>query len=118
MAQVTIPKEWREAVCAVLATGDTTNRRIQWTGDARTRYENNFVNSWPYQVLESMQNYLEADTATGCPKSMDHPAGDTYEFFFEFNKIKTYGKILLRPDQQRLVIFSAHLPTRGKLQCE
>jgi len=49
---------------------------------------------------------------------MDHPTGEAYEFFFEFNRTKTYGKILLRPDLQRLVLFSAHLPTKEKLQCE
>jgi len=118
MAQVQISNSWRDAVCAVLEGEDTTNRIIQWTGDARTRFEGDFFNSWPYQVYPAMRNYLESGTPFGCQKEMDRPAGETYEFFFEFNKTKTDGKILLRPDRKRIVLFSAHLPTREKLSCE
>lgn len=118
MAQVEISKEWRDAVCAVLKTEDTTNRIIRWTSDARTRYESDFLGLWPYQVYAAMRRYLESDNATGCPKSMDHPTGETYEFFFELNKAKTYGKILLRPDRIRIVLFSAHFPARETLSCE
>ncbi|NQT94695.1 MAG: hypothetical protein HQ559_18205 [Lentisphaerae bacterium] len=118
MAQIQIPKEWCAAVCAVLETEDTTNRIIRWTGDARTRYEGDFFDSWPYQVYFAIRTYLESEAATGCQRNMDKPAGETYEFFFAFSGKKTYGKILLQRDRERIVLFSAHLPAREKLSCE
>jgi len=118
MAQNTIPQQWCTAVGTVLETEDTTNRIIQWTADAGTRYECDFFGSWRYHVYAAMRKYLESGTATGCPRTMERPAGETYEFFFEFNKTKAYGKILLRPDRQHIVLFSAHLPAREKLACE
>ncbi len=54
----------------------------------------------------------------GCPIQMDRPAGETWEFFFPFQSRTFYGKILLRTDGRRIVIFSAHLPTKTKLSCE
>ncbi len=118
MAVIQIPREWCDAVCSVLETEDTTNRVIQWTGDARTRYGGDFIDSWPYQVYPAIRTYLESEDAVGCRVEMDRPAGDTYEFFFDFNGTKTYGKILLRPAQNRIVLFSAHLPARDTLSCE
>jgi len=118
MAQIQIPEEWCKAVCTVLETEDTTNRIIQWTGDAGTRYENDFFGSWKYQAYAALRNYLESGTATGCAKKMDRPAGETYEFFLDFNNMKTYGKILLRTDRERIVVFSVHLPARARLSCE
>ena len=118
MALLQIPREWCDAVCAVLETEDTTNRIIQWTGDAGTRYETDFLGSWKYQAYAAMRAYLSSDSPMGCRAEMDRPAGETYEFFFDFNKTKTYGKILLRPDGKRIVLFSAHLPNRDKLRCE
>lgn len=49
---------------------------------------------------------------------MAAPPGETYEFFFSFLGERFYGKILLRPDRKRVVIFSAHRPLKIKLSCE
>jgi len=46
------------------------------------------------------------------------PVGETYEFYFPFHRTQFYGKILLRPDLERVVIFSAHRPLKPKLSCE
>ena len=47
----------------------------------------------------------------------NHPAKRT-EFYFPFKGQRLYGKILLRTDKQRIVIFSAHRPLKPKLNCE
>lgn len=61
---------------------------------------------------------LALSTATGCPVQMDHPPGVTWDFYFTFQKQKLYGKILLRTDAKRVVIFSTHHPDKPKLRCE
>lgn len=54
----------------------------------------------------------------GCCCHMDTPPGETYEFYFHFKGQQLYGKILLRADRKRIVIFSAHRPLKPKLSCE
>jgi hypothetical protein len=49
---------------------------------------------------------------------MDYPVGETYEFFFTFRDEEAYGKILLRPRDNGIVIFSAHIPLKEKLDCD
>jgi hypothetical protein len=117
MAQIEIPEHWRTQVCAILKT-EATGTLIEWTDDATNRFEASFLEAWPYQLYSALRSYLSSPAATGCPKTMASPVGETYEFFFPFSGEKTYGKILLRKDQKRVVLFSAHLPLRAKLDCE
>jgi hypothetical protein len=105
MAQIVIPKNWRTAVSAILSTDDT--RYIQWTENARQRYEADFYPLWPYEVYRPIQDYLIANNPTGCPVVMKRPAGETYEFFFTLRSSKAYGKVLLRTDIRTIVLFSA-----------
>ena len=117
MAQITIPKQWRTQVCAILKTGET-GKAIEWTEDATKRFESDYLEAWPYQMCDAFVSYLTKSNPTGCPKSMDYPEGETYEFLFTFKDEEAYGKILLRPDAKGIVIFSAHKPTKEKLDCE
>ena len=127
MAQIEIPETWRKQVCAILET-EATDRLIEWTTDAERRYEADATAAkmragdtdpaWRYEVYRPFRDFLSSPNPTGCPITMDSPPGETYEFYFVFIGEKFYGKMLLRPDRKRVVIFSAHRPLQPKLRCE
>jgi hypothetical protein len=126
MAQQDIPAQWRKDVCAVLATEDV--RWIEWTYDARVRYEADATAAkmragdtdpaWPNEVYAPFRNFLSSTRPTGCPIHMGSPPGETHEFLFDFLNEKFYGKILLRPDRKKVVVFSAHRPLKKGLSCD
>jgi hypothetical protein len=116
MAQQEIPEQWRKAVCAALASGDAA--LIYWEPTGRKRYEAIPGCDWAYEAHDAFRHYLLQLHPTGCHKVMDVPPGETYDFFFQFKGRKFYGKILLRTDRRRIVVFSAHLPAFAKLSCE
>jgi hypothetical protein len=117
MPQIEIPEEWRKTVCSILNRG-AAGREIQWTEDATARYKADSNFSWDYEANEAFLSFLSGARAFGCHVVMDTPPGETYEFYFPFKKTSFYGKILLRTDRARIVIFSAHRPLKNKLSCE
>jgi len=117
MPQIIIPQQWRAKVCAILET-EATGKLIEWTDDATKRFEATYLEAWPYELYGALRSYLTGGNPMGCQKTMDRPIGETFEFFFTFKDTKAYGKILLRPDGKRIVIFSAHNPAKEKLSCE
>ncbi len=117
MAQVEIPKQWRDTVCAILASGD--KKLIRWDPTGWKRYEATPGCLWAYEADDAFRAFLCGPCPTGCLREMDTPPGETYEFFFTFKRQTLYGKILLRTDRKRIVVFSAHLPLKGdKLSCD
>ena len=117
MPQITIPHQWRTQVCAILQT-EATGTLIEWTDDATNRFEATFLDAWPYEVYAAFRAYFGGPNPTGCFKAMAKPVGETYEFFFLFKGKTAYGKILLREHGGRIVIFSAHVPLKNKLDCD
>ena len=117
MAQITIPRDWRDKVSATLET-EATGTLIEWTKDAETRYKSDYNSAWNFELYEAFKTFFREEHPTGCRITMQAPPGETYEFYFPFQSKKFYGKILLRVDLKRVVIFSAHLPLRAKLSCE
>jgi hypothetical protein len=93
MAQIEIPKPWRDQVCAILET-EATDRLIEWTDDAEQDYEldatatkmrnGDFDPVWRNEVYRPIREFLSAPNPTGCPINMATPPGETYEFYFEF----------------------------------
>ncbi len=126
MAQQEIPAQWRKDVCAVLETEE--GRLIEWKIDAEQRYEADATAAkmragdcdavWRNEVYEPFRKFLSSAAPTGCLVNMQTPPGETYEFFFDFLGEKFYGKILLRPNRKKIVIFSAHRPLKKWLSCE
>jgi len=108
-----IPPAWRAAVCAALR-----RQRVQFTHDARKRWQRSFPGSWRYDLDQALLSTLSATQVAGCPVTMERPAGETWEFFFELQGRKAYGKLLLSTDRQTVVVFSAHRPEKTKLRCE
>jgi hypothetical protein len=127
MAQQEIPKAWCKSVCAILAT-EATGKLIEWTVDAVKRYEADAAAvkicageneaAWQNEVYQPFRDFLASPHPLGCPVTMERPAGETYEFYFPFRGATFYGKIFLRTDQKRVVIYSAHRPLKEKLSCE
>ena len=85
---------------------------------SRARFEAYFPGAWPYDAHDDLRRHLERPLVTGCPVTMEKPAGTTYEFMFDLRKRSSYGKILLTSDRKTVFIFSAHLPLKSKLSCE
>jgi hypothetical protein len=122
MALIQLPESWRRDVSAILNTKDT--RLIQWTRGAGDQYQRSFPAAIPRDVYQPLIAFLTRENAMGCEAHMDYPSGETYEFFFNFYSAdypeprKTYGKILLLVDRQKIKLFSAHLPEKPRLRCE
>jgi hypothetical protein len=95
MAQIVIPKNWRAAVSAILSTEDT--RYIQWTENARQRYEADFYPLWPYEVYRPIQDYLIANNPTGCPVVMKRPAEKPTSFSSLFVPAKLMARYYCVP---------------------
>jgi len=117
MGQAEISLTWRRDVCAVLAT-EQTGILIEWTADARTRYEADSNFEWEFELYDAFKRFLSSPQPLGCLVAMAKPAGETYEFFFQFKGTRFYGKILLRTDRKRIVVFSAHRPLKARLSCD
>ena len=70
------------------------------------------------EAYQAFRNFLSGAHPHGCNVVMEKPSGETCEFYFPFKNVIFYGKILLRDDHKRVVIFSTHRPLKGKLSCE
>lgn len=117
MALQPIPNAWLRRVAGILRRG--TSLEIQRTADYSQRLQRDFPDVFESRVITAFLQFLEGAAPHGCPVQMDRPAGETWEFWLILNGKKTYGKILLRTDQKRIMLFSAHLPEKGnKLYCE
>jgi hypothetical protein len=113
MSQIPIPEIWRTAVVAALKS-----QRIQYTKDAFRDWQNDFPSAFKYELEQAFIQFLLLANCMGCHVTMATPPGQTWEFYFQYMKTKTYGKILLRDDGNRVVIFSAHRPMKAKLSCD
>ena len=116
MTLQSIPEAWLRDVIATLRRDDPSE--IYPTRDFTTRLQSSFPGVFQYEVVEAFRSFLSSGCPRGCPVNMDHPEGESWEFYFPFQGIQTYGKILIRTDRKRIVLFSAHLPTKHKLSCE
>lgn len=116
MALQLIPKEWLEDVCRVLATEEF--HLIQRTKDFSEKFGKSFPSGCEAEVEKAFLDHLSREPVTGCPVKMDYPVGETWEFFFHFKGMKTYGKIMLLGSRKKVRLYSAHRPEKPRLRCE
>ena len=117
MALQPIPNAWLRKVAGILRRG--TYGEIQRKRSYSQKLERDFPDVFESRVTAAFLQFLEGSNPQGCPVQMDRPPGETWEFWFNLKGKQTYGKILLRSDHKRIVLFSAHLPEKGdKLRCE
>jgi hypothetical protein len=113
MSQIPIPEIWRTAVVAALKS-----QRIHYTQDAWRDWQNDFPGAFKFELEQAFIQFLSLANCMGCHITMATPPGETWEFYFPYVKTKTYGKILLRNDNNSVVIFSGHRPKKLKLSCD
>ncbi len=106
-----IPATWRQSVCVALAERGNC---VQLTVRARHEWESAFPNAFEYELYAVLEETLASATLQGRRVEGMRPEGETYEFFFEFEGRKVYGKInLLAPERRIVLIISAHIPNKG-----
>lgn len=116
MALHPIPRIWLRQVAKILRTG--TSREIRKTERYSAEFQKSFPSNFEDQVTPALLAFLEGSKPHGCPVTMDHPPGETWEFWFTFKGKRTYGKILLRTNRTHIILHSAHLPNKNRLRCE
>jgi len=106
-----IPVAWRQSVCAALAE---RGECVRLTMRARHEWEAAFPNAFEYELYTVLEATLKKGTVEGRRVVDMRPEGEAYEFFFEFEGRKVYGKInLLTPERRIVLIISAHIPNKG-----
>lgn len=114
MPQQNIPVPWRRAVCAILKKGGSST--IKWTIDCERRYSEDFPSDWQLDAHDELIKHLMQPSVTGCLRDMG--PGETWEFLYMHKKRNAYGKITLSKDQKKILLLSAHLPTKEGLSCD
>lgn len=106
-----IPKIWRDKVCAILFSCDST--RITITRRARLEWEASFPSTFLFELYMAMAKYLSNEEVEGNKVEGMVPPGEVYEFFFTHELQEMYGKVNLLPSGQLVIIYSAHIPLKG-----
>lgn len=107
-----IPAAWRKAVVKVLRSGDKT--RILSTVESKNDWESTFPESWWHDRPEAMARALDVDGIVGKHVTDMEPPCEAYAFWFHYEKRQMYGKIGLLPNGDVVIIFSSHVPRKGK----
>jgi hypothetical protein len=106
-----IPAAWRTSVRAALAE---RGERVRITQRAKHEWEAAFPHAFAYQLYTVLEETLASETVKGRRVENMHPEGEAYEFFFEFEGRKVYGKInLLTPERRIVLVISSHIPNKG-----
>ncbi|MBC8009802.1 MAG: hypothetical protein H7067_06875 [Burkholderiales bacterium] len=111
-----IPPDWCKTVCELLRKGGP--RLVTFEPKGRMRWEAEFPSGMMYELEKAFRDTLSQPGVAGCPVQMSFPTGDTWDFYFTYKGHKLYGKILLYPAKNKVLIFSAHHPDKPTLRCE
>jgi len=107
-----IPDEWKDAVLSILRKGDLDFVEIMETS-ARIPFSDLFPGSFSYEILEAFEDGLDDEDLQGRQIHDMDEDGTTWAFLFKHRKKKIYGKICLTPDNELIIIYSAHAPRKG-----
>jgi hypothetical protein len=108
---VEIPDKWKKIVRKILMAVDYDNIAIR--NRARLDWDATFPHSFSCDLFLAIGNELKDPDIEGVKKEMKEP-GVTYEFFFHHENRIIYTKICLSPDEQDIIIYSAHPPLKGE----
>ena len=108
-----IPKSWRTAIIRALQTSD--DRINDWTPIARQRWQTDTFGAWKCEAYDLMIAALSNDGVLGNATTTLQGQLAAYEFFFFRGNMRMYGKIVLRNDEKRILILSAHRAERETL---
>ena len=107
-----IPEEWKRAVMAILKEGDLDRIEIRET-TARVPFDSLFPGAFTYELLAAFLDGLDDDEIEGRQIHDMDEKGTTWAFIFAHQKKKIYGKLCLTPNNELVIIYSAHAPRKG-----
>ncbi|MES2568602.1 MAG: hypothetical protein V4710_00945 [Verrucomicrobiota bacterium] len=107
-----IPAEWRSKVAAILRA-DRKNTIIT-THQSNLDWFAAFPDTWPLDRYEALALTLSAAEQLGRPIYTMKEPGETWAFWFTFRSRPLYAKINLRPDGKVIIVYSSHIPRKGK----
>jgi len=108
-----IPDEWKDAVLAILQKGDLDLVEIRETS-ARVPFNDLFPDAFSYHILEAFEDGLTDDELVGKQIYDMDEEGETWAFIFKHRKKNIFGKMCLTPDNELIIIYSAHAPRKGE----
>jgi hypothetical protein len=109
--ETSIPGTWKQAVCGILELGDA--KRIRVTLQATKDWLATFPNAFMYELYDAIAGSLRKPEVLGREVTSMRESGTTYEFFFCYKSRKLYTKICLTPQNELVIIYSAHIPLKG-----
>lgn len=107
-----IPQSWCRTVAQILRTGD--NDAIFTTEQADRDWGATFPDAWHYERFEALAAALETSGVTGRQIGTMADSGETWAFWFHFQRRKLYAKINLTTGGQVIIIYSTHPPRKGE----
>jgi hypothetical protein len=107
-----IPQSWCVVVARILRAGD--NDAIFTTEQADRDWGAAFPNAWHYERFEALAGALEIPGVTGLEIPTMAESGETWAFWFHFQKRKLYAKINLTTGGKVIIIYSSHPPRKGE----
>ena len=85
---------------------------IEWTKQAFLDWRAATLSQFRYEAHEAMADSLSVTEATGVRVDLPED-GETFAFFFTYEKRVLYAKICLRSSKLRIKVISAHTPRKG-----
>ena len=106
-----IPKEWKKTVLSILRSNDDDCIIIK--NIAIRLFSDLFPYAFTHDLLNAFIDGLDDDEIKGRQIYTMNEEGTTWEFIFTHQKEKLYGKICLTPNNEIIIIYSAHTPRKG-----
>jgi len=107
-----IPDEWKMAVLAIIKEGDLDRVEIKAT-TALIPFNDLFPGAFTYELLNAFEDGLSNNDLEGRQIHDMDEDGTTWAFIFTHRRKKIYGKVCLTPDNQLIIVYSAHAPLKG-----
>ena len=107
-----IPDEWKKSVLSILRSGDSDCIEVRQT-TALIPFTHLFPGAFIYELYNAFIDGLDSHEINGKQIYNMEEEGITWAFIFTHKKKKIYGKICLTPDNELIIIYSAHLPLKG-----
>ncbi len=108
-----VPEDWKKSVVSILDKGDPDCIEIRKT-TALVPFDDLFPGAFTYELLDAFIDGLDDDEIEGRQIHDMDEDGETWAFIFKHRKKKIFGKICLTPDNELIVIYSAHAPLKGE----
>ena len=107
-----IPDEWKKDVLSILCNGDLDFIEIRKT-TALQPFFDMFPCAFSHDLLNAFIDGLDDADITGRQIHDMNEDGTTWVFIFTHQKKKILGKVCLTPDNELIIIYSAHAPRKG-----